>query len=68
MSMPKEPSMFKVIRQTKLAGGHLMVSVINDILCGNVKEQSNNTSAKDYFSWPTVDQIKAFRRNGGRLI
>ena len=45
-----------------------VLSVINEILCGNVKEQSNNTRAKDYFSWPTVDQIKEFRRNGGRLI
>ena len=66
--MPEKPSMFKVIRQTKQIGGHLMVSVINEILSGNVMEHPNNISPKDYFSWPTIDQIKEFRRNGGRLI
>lgn len=65
---PIRPSMFKVIRDTKRAGGHLMVSVINKILCGNVTEQPNNIGSQDYFSWPTIEQIKAFRRDGGRLI
>jgi methionyl-tRNA formyltransferase len=66
--MPERPSMFKVIKQTKQVGGYLMVSVIDEILCGNVTEQPNDISSKDYFSWPTIDQIKEFRRNGGRLI
>jgi methionyl-tRNA formyltransferase len=66
--IPARPSMFKVIRQTKQLGGYLMVSVINDILCGNVTEQSNKINSEDYFSWPTIEQIKEFRRNGGRLI
>lgn len=63
-----EPSMFNVIKDTKRAGGQLMVSVINDILDGNVYPRANNIDAEDYFSWPTVEQIKAFRRSGGRLI
>jgi len=65
---PKNPSMFNVIKATKLAGGHLMVSVIRDILRENIQPQSNKVKPEDYFSWPTLEQIKAFRRNGGRLI
>ena len=66
--MPERPSMFKVIRQTKQVGGYLMVSVINEIFCGNVTEQLNKISSEHYFSWPTIEHIKEFRRNGGRLI
>lgn len=65
---PSDPSMFNVIRDTKLAGGHLMVSVIRDILVGNVKTQLNQVKTKDYYSWPTTEQIREFRRDGGRLI
>ena len=68
VSRPSDPSMFNVIKDTKLAGGHLMVSVIRDILDGNVKTQPNQVEKKDYYSWPTVDEIKEFRRDGGRLI
>lgn len=65
---PSEASIYNVIRDTKRAGGHLMVSVINQILSGHVKAQANNVNSEDYYSWPTVNEIKAFRRNGGRLI
>lgn len=68
VSMPVRPSMYRVIIETKRVGGHLMISVINKILCGNLSVQPNNAGTKDYFSWPTIDQIKAFRREGGRLI
>ena len=65
---PSEASMYNVIRDTKRAGGNLMISVINEILSGDVKPQANNVKTEDYYSWPTVNEIKAFRRNGGRLI
>ena len=65
---PSEASMFNVIRDTKRAGGQLMVSVINQILSGNVNAQANHVKTEDYYSWPTVNEMKVFRRNGGRLI
>lgn len=68
ISRPSELSMFNVIKATKRAGGHLMVSVIGEILSENSKVQSNPVETKDYYSWPTIEQIKEFRRNGGRLI
>ncbi len=68
ISRPSQTSMFNVIRDTKRAGGHLMISVINQILSGHVKAQANHVKTEDYYSWPTVSEIKAFRRNGGKLI
>ncbi len=65
---PSNPTMFNVVRDTKRAGGHLMVSVVNDILSGNVTTKTNHANELNYFSWPSIEQIKEFRRNGGRLI
>ena len=65
---PSNPSMFNVIIDTKLAGGHLMVSVIENILAGNTKTKSSKKHTNDYYTWPTVEEIKEFRRNGGKLI
>lgn len=65
---PSKLSMFNVIKATKQAGGHLMVSVISEILNDNSKVQPNHLESKDYYYWPTIEQIKEFRRNGGRLI
>jgi len=65
---PADPSRFNVIKDTKLAGGHLMVPVIKDIFDGNIKTKPSQVENKNYYSWPTVNEIKEFRRNGGRLI
>ena len=61
-------SMFEIIKRTKADGGQLMLSVINDILDGSVRETDNKISHENYRSWPTVAQIREFRKNGGRLI
>lgn len=65
---PLKPSMFNVIKDTKRAGGELMVTVVQKILDGSVEARPNNITAHDYFSWPTVEQMKSFRKSGGRLI
>ena len=68
VSKPSDLSMYNVIMATKRAGGHLMVSVIEEILSGASISQINPVRKEDYYSWPTIDQIKEFRRSGGRLI
>ena len=60
--------MFSVINLTKKAGGLLMASVINDILAGQIEDKENFVDESEYFSWPSVEQIRDFRKNGGRLI
>ena len=62
------PSMFQVIRKTKKIGGDLMVRVVEKIRSGQIESQPNDVSKGSYFTWPTVEQIRKFRKNGGRLI
>ena len=68
LPVPRNPTMFKVVKITKDAGGELMCKVINRIFDkdSNNKRQTNNP--KNYFSWPTISNIKEFKRSGGRLI
>lgn len=68
--IPIEPgtTMFQLIRKTKAAGGQLMVRTIEQIMNGDIKPMPNPTKEGSYFSWPTVEQMREFRRRGGRLI
>tara|TARA_B100000780_G_scaffold278282_1_gene251295 strand:- start:19 stop:816 length:798 start_codon:yes stop_codon:yes gene_type:complete len=68
VSIPPNPSMFSVIKATKWAGGLLMVSVVKEILNGTSMERPNGIEPSNYYTWPTVQQIKAFRLGGGKLI
>ena len=68
VELPNRPSMFSVINATKAAGGLLMVETIKNLLSDKLEVKVNRVSEKDYYTWPTIEQIKAFRRNGGRLI
>jgi folate-dependent phosphoribosylglycinamide formyltransferase PurN len=65
---PKNLSMLNVVKHTKLAGGHLMVSVIKKILNEDIIDNPNHIEPNNYYSWPTVEQIKLFKQKGGRLI
>jgi methionyl-tRNA formyltransferase len=68
--IPIEPgmSMFDVIQKTKAAGGDLVLTAIRNIQSGNAEATANDLSARTYFSWPTVEQMKEYRKRGGRLI
>ena len=70
VEIPKlsNPSMFKVIKKTKIAGGKLMISVVRDMINGKILEQTNDAGSESYYSWPSLEQIKLFRANGGKLI
>jgi methionyl-tRNA formyltransferase len=68
--VPIEPgmTMFQLIRKTKAAGGELMVRTIEQLMNGGVQTMPNPSGDGSYFSWPTVEQMREFRRRGGRLI
>lgn len=68
ISKLSDPSMFEVIKKTKIAGGNLMISVVKDMIDGKILEQTNYVDSESYYSWPSVEQIKLFRANGGKLI
>lgn len=61
-------TMFQVIQRTKQLGGELMVEALLDIEKGNVNSKPNDTTKGRYFTWPTVEQAKEFRKKGYRLI
>ena len=65
---PPSKSMFSVIQATKSAGGRLMVSVVRQFMSHSVIESENLFNEDDYYTWPSVEQIRDFRMNGGRLI
>jgi methionyl-tRNA formyltransferase len=68
IEMPTPLTMFSVINATKAAGGVLMVSTVENIVEDEVNMTVNTIPPNGYYSWPTVDQIKSFRHDGGRLI
>ena len=61
-------SMFQLIRRTKELGGDLMVKAIREIGEGTATRRKNETDKGRYFTWPTVEQARAFRAKGKRLI
>lgn len=61
-------SMFQLMRKTKKLGGELMVEAIEKIGNGTLETRTNDTENGSYFTWPTVQQAKEFRKKGKRLI
>jgi methionyl-tRNA formyltransferase len=60
-------SVFELIRRTKAAGGDLLVDVIGKLARGAVEAVPNHVENGSYFSWPSVEQMREFRRRGGRF-
>lgn len=61
-------SMFELMKRTKRVGGELMVRAIEKIADGSAVTRKNETDRGSYFSFPTVEQAREFRRRGKRLI
>ena len=61
-------SMFQLMKKTKTVGGELMVKAIEEIEAGTVQRRKNETEKGSYFTWPTVEQARDFRKRGKRLI
>ncbi len=68
MKTPKNISVYQSIEITKEMGGDLMVRVIENIKANKVKKIENKYDEKKYRTWPSVEQINDFRKNGGKLI
>ena len=67
-TMPKNPTMFKVIKITKDLGGDLMCDVIGNVIDGCLVKKPNQISKNKYFTWPSIKEIRDFKKKGGRLI
>jgi len=47
--------------------GELMMSVVQEIREGTMTMREHRTDEGSYFGWPTVAEMRSFRRRGGRL-
>ena len=61
-------SMFELMKKTKQLGGELMVDAIKQFTDGTISSRVNDTENGSYFTWPTVEQAREFRKKGKRLI
>lgn len=61
-------SMFELMRRTKEIGGNLMVEALKALESGALNRKPNLTAKGRYFTWPTKEQSKMFRKKNKRLI
>lgn len=61
-------SMFELMKKTKLLGGELMVKAIQAYETGDIHPIPNDIEHGSYFTWPTVEQAKDFRKQGKKLV
>ncbi len=61
-------TMFQLMRKTKELGGELIVETIKKIADGTLETRPNDTKNGSYFTWPTVEQAKRFRKEGKSLV
>ncbi len=61
-------SMFQLIKKTKLVGGECMIDAIKKTADGTLRPRPNDVANGRYFTWPTTEQAKEFRRAGKKLI
>lgn len=61
-------TMFQLMRKTKLVGGEAMVEAIEKIQNGILSPRKNDIENGSYFTWPTVEQAKKFRKSGYKLV
>lgn len=60
-------TMFQLMKKTKELGGELIVESIKKIAAGTLETRPNDTKNGSYFTWPTVEQAKEFRKKGKSL-
>lgn len=60
-------TMFQLMKKTKELGGELICESIRQIAAGTLQTRPNDTKNGSYFSWPTIEQAKEFRKKGKNL-
>jgi methionyl-tRNA formyltransferase len=61
-------TMFELIKQTKDIGGDLTCKILIQIKYGTQTTVPNNIYNGSYFSWPTIEDMRLFRKMGGKFI
>ena len=63
-----DETIFSLILKTKEVGGEVMCDVLRNINSGNMVPKDNKPENGSYFSWPTIEDFKDFKNQGGKLI
>jgi len=58
----------QVIRRSKRYGAHAMAKVLRQLRDGTASPRMMDQSNGSYYTFPTADEIKEFRRRGLRAI
>lgn len=61
-------TIFTLLTKTKVQGGYLMIKALEKLTNGKFNLQENKVNEDCYYTWPTLNQIQEFRKNGGKLI
>ncbi len=61
-------TMFELMKRTKKLGGELIIKAVELISEGKAQVKPNNSEEGSYYSWPTVEQAKEFRKKGKKLV
>lgn len=65
---PESASMYDVIMKTKKEGGQLMEGIVRKISKSFSIGKTVANVPDEYYTWPTVGEIRVFRQKGGKLI
>jgi methionyl-tRNA formyltransferase len=57
-----------VIKRTKRIGAHFMIEAIKLIKSGNVDYKKNLATEGSYFSFPSREDVKEFKRRGKKIM
>jgi methionyl-tRNA formyltransferase len=68
VEISNDDTIFSLLNKTKSIGGNLMIKVIEELRDDNLKPIKNHASEKNYFTWPTLEELYLFRKNGGKLV
>jgi len=61
-------SLENLIRRTKRIGAHVMMRALGMIRSGNVEYRDNPVTEGSYFSFPTSEDVREFKRRGKRIM
>lgn len=64
----KDESLESLIKRTKRVGAQFMIEAIDRIKSGNVTYLENPSSEGSYFSFPTNEDVREFKRRGYRIM
>ncbi len=67
-SIDKGTSVFELIGHTKELGTGLLLEAIRRIANGNIERVKMSSDGASFYSWPTLNQMLEFRKQGGRYI